>query len=87
MATRGKSFNWTEEEDQLLLSGKSVEGRTAQQSADRRYKLRRFYGTVTARMIEKVYKRLSVLQQMNKLPKLADSDFLKKLRTLSTKIK
>ena len=87
MTIRGKGFKWTEEEDQALLSGKPVEGKTAQQSADRRYKLRRFYGAVTARLAEKLSKRLVVLYQMNRLPKFVNNDFMKKLKRLATEIK
>ncbi|MBO7613823.1 MAG: hypothetical protein J6S81_08450 [Treponema sp.] len=80
MAKRGKAFGWTPEQDMIVFGGGSVEGRTAQQNCDRRYKLRKFYATSTARIGQTFLKRLAILQSMGKAPKGCDKAFIDKLQ-------
>ena len=87
MAKRGKAFGWTPEQDMIVFGGGSVEGRTAQQNCDRRYKLRKFYATSTARIGQTFLKRLAVLQSMGKAPKACTKAFLESLRAVADELK
>ena len=84
---RGKSKGWTREQDQLILSGRKVDGITPQEAADRRYKLRRSAARMTSTLAGRLAVRLETLSQMNRLPKFVNSDFMKKLKRLATEIK
>ena len=86
MAKRGKAMGWTPEQDALVFGGGSVEGRTAQQNCDRRYKLRKFYAASTARIGQTLCKRLVVLQSVGKAPKACDKAFITKLQTIVKEI-
>lgn len=86
MAKRGKAFGWTPEQDMIVFGGGSVEGRTAQQNCDRRYKLRKFYATSTARIGQTFLKRLAVLQSMGKAPKVCTKAFLEMLRAVAAEL-
>lgn len=84
---RGKNKGWTQEEDLAVLSGKGVEGRTPQESANRRYKLRRCYEAGTAYFGSKFLKHLIVLRSIGKAPKSLSPKFLEALARLVKEIK
>ena len=84
---RGKNKGWTQEEDLAVLSGKSVEGRTSQESANRRYKLRKCYAAGTAYFGSKFLKHLIVLRSIGKGPKTLDQKFLDTLAKIVKEIK
>lgn len=86
MKRRGKGINWTTEEDKAVLSGRNAEGKTPQQNADRRYKLRKFYGASVARLAATLDGRLKFLQQTGRLPKFVDDAFLEKLKRISAEV-
>lgn len=79
MAKSGKALRWTKEQDELVFSGGSVEGRTPQQNCDRRYKLRKFFAKSTARVGRDFAGRLEVLRGFKKLPKSCNKAFLERL--------
>ena len=83
---RGKNKGWTQEEDLAVLSGQSVEGRTAQENANRRYKLRKCYAAGTAYFGIKFLKHLIVLRSIGKCPKTLDQKFLNTLAKLVKEI-
>lgn len=83
---RGKNKGWTQEEDLAVLSGQSIEGRTAQENANRRYKLRRCYKAGTAYFGSKFLKHLIVLRSIGKGPKTLDQKFLNTLAKLVKEI-
>lgn len=86
MAKRGKAFKWTKEQDELVFSGGSVEGRTPQQNCDRRYKLRKFFAKSTARVGRDFAGRLEVLRGFKKLPKSCNKAFLERLRAVADEL-
>ena len=83
----GKNKGWTQEEDLAVLSGQSVEGRTAQENANRRYKLRKCYAAGTAYFGIKFLKHLIVLRSIGKGPKTLNQKFLDTLAKLVKEIK
>lgn len=87
MAKRGKAFKWTKEQDTLVFNGGSVEGRTAQQNCDRRYKLRKFYAASTARVARELLTRIGVLQGVKRAPKACTKAFLERLRAVADELK
>ena len=84
---RGKNKGWTTEEDLDVLSGRRVEGRTAQESANRRYKLRKCWASGTAYFGSKFIKHLIVLLSIGKGPKTLDQKFLDTLAKIVKEIK
>lgn len=84
---RGKNKGWTQVEDLAVLSGQSVEGRTAQERANRRYKLRKCYASGTAYFGIKFLKHLIVLSSIGKGPKTLDQKFLDTLAKIVKEIK
>lgn len=84
---RGKNKGWTQEEDLAVLSGQIVEGRTAQERACRRYKLKKYYLAGTAYFGSKFLEHLVVLQSIGKGPKTLDQKFLDTLAKLVKEIK
>ena len=84
---RGKSKGWTREQDQLILSGRKVDGITPQEAADRRYKLRRSAARMTSTLAGRLAVRLETLSQMNRMPKFVDSAFMKKLKKIAASSK
>ena len=84
---RGKSKGWTREQDQLILSGRKVDGITPQEAADRRYKLRRSAARMTSTLAGRLAVRLETLSQMNRMPKFIDSSFMKKLKKIAASSK
>ena len=84
---RGKNKGWTPEEDLDVLSGRRVEGRTAQESANRRYKLRNCYAAGTAYFGSKFLKHLIVLRSIGKGTKTLDQKFLDTLAKIVKEIK
>ena len=84
---RGKNKGWTQAEDLSVLSGKSIEGRTAQENANRRYKLRKCYASGTAYFGSKFLKHLIVLLSIGKGPKTLDQKFLDTLAKIVKEIK
>lgn len=83
---RGKNKGWTPEEDLAVLSGQSIEGRTAQENANRRYKLRKCYASGTAYFGIKFLEHLIVLRSIGKGPTL-DQKFLDTLAKIVKEIK
>ena len=86
MAKRGKAMGWTPEQDALVFSGGSVEGRTAQQNCDRRYKLRKFYAASTARVARELLTRIGVLQGVKRAPKACTKALLERLRAVADEL-
>lgn len=84
---RGKNKGWTQEEDLAVLSGQSIEGRTSQENASRRYKLRHRYASGTAYFGGMFLKHLIVLRSIGKGPKTLDQKFLDTLAKLVKEIK
>lgn len=84
---RGKNKGWTQAEDLAVLSGQRVEGRTAQERANRRYKLRKCYASGTAYFGSKFLKHLIVLLSIGKGPKTLDKKFLDTLAKIVKEIK
>lgn len=84
---RGKNKGWTQEEDLAVLSGQSVEGRTAQESACRRYKLRKCYAAGTSYFGIKFLKHLIVLRSIGRAPKSLSPKFLDQIAKLVKEIK
>ena len=84
---RGKNKGWTQEEDLAVLSGQSVKGRTAQESANRRYKLRKCYAAGTAYFGSKFLEHLVVLRSIGRAPKLSSPKFLDQIAKLVKEIK
>ena len=84
---RGKNKGWTPEEDLAVLSGQSIEGRTAQENANRRYKLRKCYASGTAYFGSKFLEHLVVLLSIGKCSKTLDQKFLDTLENLVKEIK
>ena len=84
---RGKNKGWTQAEDLDVLSGRRVEGRTAQERANRRYKLRKCYESGTAYFGSKFLKHLIVLRSIGKGPKTLDQKFLDTLAKIVKEIK
>ena len=84
---RGKNKGWTQEEDLAVLSGQSVKGRTAQESANRRYKLRKCYAAGTAYFGSKFLEHLVVLRSIGRAPKLPSPKFLDQIANLVKEIK
>lgn len=76
---RGKNRGWTDEQDLEVLSGKRVEGFSAQQNCDRRYVLRKRSKASAVSSGRKFLKALSVLRVTGKVPKEATSSFLEVL--------
>ena len=86
MVKRGKAMGWTPAQDTLVFNGGSVEGRTAQQNCDRRYKLRKFYAASTARVARKLLTRIGVLQGVKRAPKACTKAFLERLRAVAAEL-
>lgn len=86
MVKRGKAMGWTPAQDTLVFNGGSVEGRTAQQNCDRRYKLRKFYATSTARVARELLTRIGVLQGVKRAPKACTKAFLERLRAVADEL-
>lgn len=86
MVKRGKAMGWTPAQDMLVFNGGSVEGRTAQQNCDRRYKLRRFYAASTARVARELLTRIGVLQGVKRAPKACTKAFLERLRAVADEL-
>ena len=84
---RGKNKGWTQAEDLDVLSGRRVEGRTAQERANRRYKLRKCYAYGTAYFGSKFLKHLIVLLSIGKGPKTLNQKFLDTLAKIVKEIK
>ena len=84
---RGKNKGWTQAEDLDVLFGRRVEGRTAQERANRRYKLRKCYASGTAYFGSKFLKHLIVLRSIGKGPKTLDQKFLDTLAKVVKEIK
>ena len=84
---RGKNKGWTTEEDLDVLSGRRVDGRTAQESANRRYKLRKCWASGTAYFGSKFLKHLIVLLSIGKGPKTLDQKFLDTLAKIVNEIR
>lgn len=86
MAKRGKAYGWTPAQDALVFAGGSVEGKTAQQNCDRRYKLRKFYAAGTARVARKLLTRIGVLQGVKRAPKACTKAFIERLRSVAAEL-
>lgn len=86
MVKRGKAMGWTPAQDTLVFNGGSVEGRTAQQNCDRRYKLRKFYAASTARVARELLTRIVVLQGVKRAPKACTKAFLERLRAVADEL-
>ena len=84
---RGKNKGWTQAEDLDVLSGRSVEGRTAQERANRRYKLRKCYAAGTAYFGSKFLEHLVVLRSIGQAPKLPSPKFIDQIAKLVNDIK
>lgn len=84
---RGKNKGWTQAEDLAVLSGQSVEGRTAQERANRRYKLRKCYAAGTAYFGRKFIDHLIVLGSIGMAPKLPSPKFIDQIANLVNEIK
>ena len=84
---RGKNKGWTTEEDLDVLSGRRVEGRTAQESANRRYKLRKCYESGTAYFGKKFLDHLIVLRSIGQAPKLPSPKFIDQIANIVNEIR
>ena len=84
---RGKNKGWTPEEDLAVLSGRRVEGRTAQESANRRYKLRKCYSAGTAYFGGKFLEHLVVLRSIGQASKLLSPKFIDQIAKIVKEIK
>ena len=84
---RGKNKGWTPEEDLAVLAGRSVEGRTPQERANRRYKLRKCYAAGTAYFGRKFLEHLIVLGSIGMSPKLPSPKFIDQIAKLVNDIK
>lgn len=78
MAKRGKSIEWTPEQDKLILKGEKVEG-TSIQVASRRYRLKTHYLLELSRYGKKFVDRLSRIKDLGILPKSCNKEFLDSL--------
>lgn len=87
MAKRGKEIGWTPEQDVIVFKGGSVEGRTPQENANRRYKLRTFFKRRTAVLGLELCVRLETLQAMGSSPKAFTPALLEKLKTAFREMK
>lgn len=81
MAKRGKSIDWTPEQDEKILSGEKVDG-TPVQIASRRYRLRTNYLTEISRQGQKLLDRLKRMRGLGMLPKSVTAKFLRELATV-----
>ena len=86
MVKRGKAMGWTPAQDTLVFNGGSVEGRTAQQNCDRRYKLRKCYAAYTRRGATELLTRIGVLQGVKRAPKACTKAFLERLRAVAAEL-
>lgn len=84
---RGKNKGWTPEEDLSVLSGRRVEGRTAQERANRRYKLRKCYASGTAYFGSKFLEHLVVLRSIGQAPKMPSPKFIDQIAKIVKEIK
>lgn len=84
---RGKNKGWTTEEDLDVLSGRRVEGRTAQESANRRYKLRKCWASGTAYFGKKFLDHLIVLRSIGQAPKLPSPKFIDQIANIVNEIR
>lgn len=84
---RGKNKGWTQEEDLDVLSGRRVEGRTAQERANRRYKLRKCWASGTAYFGKKFLDHLIVLKSIGRAPKMPSPKFIDQIAKLVKEIK
>jgi len=75
MAKRGKSIDWTPEQDKLILKGEKVEG-TSIQVASRRYRLKTHYLLELSRYGKKFVDRLLRIKDLGILPKSCNRKFL-----------
>ena len=84
---RGKNKGWTPEEDLAVLSRRRVEGRTSQESANRRYKLRKCYAAGTAYFGSKFLEHLVVLRSIGQAPKMPSPNFIDRIAKIVKEIK
>lgn len=86
MTKRGKSLGWTPEKDKAVLEGKPVEGTTAQQRADRRYKMKKMLPERAARAARALIVQAERLMSFGIAPPCINPSFVKKLSEVESKL-